>query len=119
MWQSVVDRTIKGKRGQAFLRECLAALDALPEKRLVAGELVSEEGCCAMGAVALARGMDVRNVDADNRRQVADAFGITPSLASEIAYVNDDDAYYLPDETPEQRFERVRKWVASRIVEDI
>lgn len=39
-WRGAVASAIRGKRGQAFLREMLAALDAMPEKRLIAGSLV-------------------------------------------------------------------------------
>ena len=30
LWPSIVERTIKGRRGQAFLREMLETLDAMP-----------------------------------------------------------------------------------------
>lgn len=39
LWRGAVERAIKGKRGQAFLRELGAALDAMPDKRLTTGEL--------------------------------------------------------------------------------
>lgn len=39
-WRGAVASAIRGKRGQAFLRELLAALDAMPEKRLIADALV-------------------------------------------------------------------------------
>ena len=35
LWPSIVERSIKGKRGQAFLKELLADLDAMPDKRLI------------------------------------------------------------------------------------
>lgn len=34
MWRGQVASAIRGKRGQAFLRELVEALDAMPEKRL-------------------------------------------------------------------------------------
>lgn len=40
-WRGAVTSAIRGKRGQAFLREALAALDAMPEKQLIAGDLVA------------------------------------------------------------------------------
>jgi hypothetical protein len=43
-WRGAVESAIRGKRGQAFLKELLAALDALPEKKLVANELVTLQG---------------------------------------------------------------------------
>jgi len=50
--------TLRGKRGQAFLRELVAALDALPQPELSEGALGDRRtGCvCALGAVALAQG---------------------------------------------------------------
>lgn len=121
-WRGAVSSAIRGQRGQAFLREMLAALDALPEKRLIAGDLVvteeeagytGEAGCCAIGAVAIARGMNVDTVDPTERKEVAAAFGIAEALAAEIAFEN-DEACYRP-ETPEQRFARVRRWVVGHI----
>src|SRR5690348_2829748 len=79
-WRGAVASAIRGKRGQAFLREALAALDALPEKRLVAGELVVAEGddgiaaeanACLLGAVGLRRRMDLRGVDPEDRDRIA------------------------------------------------
>ncbi len=37
LWRQAVDRAISGKRGQAVLREMLASLEALPQKRLISG----------------------------------------------------------------------------------
>ena len=43
-WRGAVKSAIRGQRGQAFLRELLAALDAIPDKRLIAEELVDAQG---------------------------------------------------------------------------
>jgi len=114
-WQGAVKSAIRGKRGQAFLKEMLDALDAMPEKALIEGALQTESGdVCAMGAVALKRGLDVKNVDPEDRQQVAETFGISPTMAAEIAYENDDD-YGYTRETPQQRWSRMRKWVIENI----
>lgn len=42
-WRGQVASVKRGQKGQAFFRELLAALDALPEKRLISGELVITE----------------------------------------------------------------------------
>lgn len=42
-WRGAVASAIRGKRGQAFLREALAALDAMPEKQLISHDLVAFE----------------------------------------------------------------------------
>lgn len=113
-WRGAVASAIRGKRGQAFLREMRQALDVLPEKRLVQSVLVSDEGCCAMGAVAKLREADTTNVDPFERDEVADFFGIAEALAAEIAFENDDDPY-RDGVTPEQRWQRMRMWVDARI----
>lgn len=113
LWRGAVISATRGKRGQTLLKEMLAAFDAMPVKRLIADALIDENGePCAMGCVGRARGIDMSKIDPENPDQVAKAFGIAPALAREIAYENDDD-YRI---TPEVRFERVRKWVASQII---
>lgn len=39
-WRAAVKSALRGKRGQAFLKEALAVLDAMPDKRLVANDLI-------------------------------------------------------------------------------
>lgn len=112
-WRGAVKSAIRGKRGQSFMREMLAALDALPEKRLERDILVDGNNCCAMGAVALARGTDVSQIDPDNATQVAGWMEISFALAKEIAFENDEGGHWK--ETPEQRFSRVRQWVVGQI----
>lgn len=115
-WQAAVKSAINGRRGQAFFREMVAALDALPVKRLEESVLVCETGCCAMGAVAIARGQDVSAVDPWDRDAVANAFGIAPAMAAEIAFENDEHAsWYGKNETPEERWSRMREWAASKL----
>lgn len=46
MWRGRVTSAMRGKRGQAFLRDLVEALDAMPEKRLIAEYLVVEEAPC-------------------------------------------------------------------------
>lgn len=115
MWRGRVASVMRSKRGQAFLREMLAALDAMPEKELHEGVLVAEDGCmCAMGAVAAARGTDVSEVDETDPDEVADRLGIHSVMAKEIAFVN-DEAHPWGGETPRARWERVRRWVIEQI----
>jgi hypothetical protein len=112
-WRGAVRAAIRGHRGQAFLKEMLAALDAMPNKRLIASNLITFDGeVCAMGALGRTRGLNMRAINPDDRRQVADLMGVAPALAAEIAYENDE--YWQP-ETPEQRFTRMRNWVMEQI----
>jgi hypothetical protein len=112
-WRGMVASATRGRRGQAMLRDLLAALDAMPVKRLIAEELEDAEGqVCAMGALGKARGLDLSTIDPEDPPQVAQAFDIAPCLAQEIAFENDEGHYH---ETPEQRWRRMRDWVASLI----
>jgi hypothetical protein len=111
-YRRAVENAINGKRGQAFLTELLAALDALPQPRLIAGQLIEDGEVCALGALAVRRGMDVSNIDVEDPDSVAAAFKIPRCLAAEIEYENDDDFGYKSI-TDEQRFQYMRKWVVS------
>lgn len=114
MWRGQVSSAIRGKRGQAFLRELAAAMDAMPEKVLISGELVNTDGdCCTIGVVCKARGVDVSQIDYEVPEQVGAAVGVARQLAAEIEWMNDD--YGSWDETPAERWTRMRKWVESKI----
>lgn len=90
-WRGAVKSAIRGARGQAMLRETLAALDALPEKRLAAESLVNSDGeYCTLGALGRARGIDMSNIDPECREEVASAFGVSEALAAEIMFMNDE-----------------------------
>ena len=90
-WRGAVTSAIRGKRGQAFLRELADALDAMPQKWLVAGELQSEDGCnCTLGVIAGKRGLDVANMDVDDYDSIADSLGVNAKIAQEIMWENDE-----------------------------
>jgi len=116
MWRGAVASAIRGKRGQAFLKEMLDAMDHLPEPKLIKNELVTGDGVCAIGAVAVKRSIDIKDVDPEDRETIASIFKIAPALAAEIVYMNDE--YYFgpsPSETPEMRFRRMRAWIQDQI----
>lgn len=113
-WRGAVNSAIKGRRGQAFLKEMLAALDGVADGKLIAGELEQDGAVCAIGAVGKARGLDMSAIDPHDRETVAGQFGISSALAAEIVYMNDE--WFYGNEAPEARFARMRKWVASQIV---
>jgi hypothetical protein len=116
-WRGAVTSAIRGKRGQAFLKEMSDALDAIPGKRLINGDLEVRGEVCAIGAVGVQRGIDMAGIDPEDRQAVSNAFGIPDALAAEIMYENDEGGGYWRDETPEGRWQRVREWVAGKIVE--
>lgn len=106
-----VASAMRGKRGQAFLRELLDALDALPAPRLIENSFVHQGEFCALGAIGARRGIDLSKFDPECPSGVGDAFGIADCLAKEVMFENDD--YWR--ETPEQRFQRMRKWVIEHL----
>lgn len=127
-WRGAVNSAMSGARGQAFFKEMLAAMDAMPIKRLVAHELVEpeelpcshwglfkSESVCAIGAVGKARGIDMSGINPECAYTVAGKFDIAHALACEIVYMNDEAGAHR--ETPEARFIRMRAWVKSRIHE--
>ena len=140
-WRGAVKSAIRGARGQAMLRELIAALDALPEKRLAADSLVNADGeFCTLGALGRARGLDMSAIDPGDREAVAKAFGIAEALAAEIMFENDEGmvdshvykraeicgplrawerrfvTYYEPNEhAPEQRWRAMRAWAVENL----
>lgn len=112
-WRGAVASAIRGRRGQAFLKEMLEALDDLPEKKLIASELETEDGqVCALGAVGVSRNMNLRELDPEDREKVAGLFGIPFSLACEIVHLNDER---FGRESPEQRFAMMREWITKQL----
>lgn len=91
LWRGAVTRAIKGKRGQAALRELAAAMDAMPNKALAAESLVTEDGeFCTLGVLGQARGIDMAEIDPDDWDAVAARFGLAPAMVREIVYENDE-----------------------------
>lgn len=115
-WRGAVAAAIRGKRGQKLLREMRAALEQLPERRLISGELEASDGSdnvCALGAVGRVRGLEMRHLDPENRYQIAAFFDVAEALAAEVVFENDDGG--PPLETPEERWIRVHAWVCENI----
>lgn len=124
-WRAQVASAIRGKRGQSMLRDTLEALDAMPVKALSANSFQSVDGdYCTLGALAAYRGIDVSDLEPYIDHILGDVeecdgdlvgarFNIARQLAQEIMYMN-DDGFYGP-ESPEERWRRMRKWVAGQI----
>lgn len=106
-WQAQLQSAIRGKRGQAFLRALVEALDAMPVKSLAPNSLETKEGAvCALGCLARHRGIDVKTFefgepyseDPDEGAEWSDSdwqalatmFDIAPQLAREVMYANDE-----------------------------
>lgn len=116
-WRGAVNSAIRGKRGQAFLMEMLAALDAMPEKRLVSSALEKDGEFCALGTVGVRRGLKMGEIDPEDFEAVARSFGIAEALAREIEAENDSDGggWRSTVETPEERWARMRAWVVEHL----
>lgn len=126
-WRAQVASATRGKRGQKMLTDLLAALDAMPRKELIVGELEEfnpEDGrleVCALGALCHARGIDMQKLDPSEPEEIAAVFDIAPQLAQEIVYMNDEyfDFEYVDnvrmDITPEKRWQKMRDWVSKQI----
>lgn len=113
-WRGQVCSAIRGKRGQAFLRELADAMDTMPEKWLIVGELIDSDGdCCTIGVVCKSRGTDVSKVDPEEPEQVGAAVGIARQMAAEIEWENDDGGSWK--ETSAQRWNRMRRWVDHQL----
>lgn len=129
-WNARLKSATNGKRGQAFFRALVEALDAMPEKSLVANSLETNEGAvCAFGALARHRKIDVKSLDIGNTEfpdedwedcdwdKLAAAFDVAPTLAREVMYTNDEAWLGKDNESPSfARWAQVRAWAAKQIV---
>jgi hypothetical protein len=114
-YRGQVASATRGKRGQALLKETLAALDAMPVKVLISHELIADGAFCTLGVVGKQRGVDLTALDPEDIERVAQQFDIADCLAREIVYENDEGGDYK--ESPHQRWVRMRQWVAQQIKE--
>lgn len=127
LYRRAVENAIKGKRGQALLRELESALVALPDKALTCEDMArpEDDSVCALGAVALKRGIDKGKDRLTVLKEIAekfpegceapelcDEFNIAEALAKEITYVNDE----MAPGGPKARYEYVLNWVRRQIV---
>lgn len=147
LWRGAVTRSIRGKRGQAALKELADAMDAMPNKALAAESLVTDSGeFCTLGVLGKARGLNMDPLDPEDWNAVAKAFNIAPAMVREIVYENDEvlDDYKwvdvvicgpmrpryfekhhrsvriaIPEEAlGPQRWMRMRQWVESNLVKE-
>jgi hypothetical protein len=112
-WRGMVASAIRGKRGQAFLKELLVALDDMPDKRLITEELAAEGDVCTLGALGRKRQLDLARLDPEAYWDVAATFGVASPLVQEIVFMNDEGGHY--NESPWARYERMRSWVIENL----
>lgn len=114
LWRGSIASAIRGRRGQAFFRGLVEALDSMPNKRLVYGDLETPDGdVCALGAKARHQSASLDPNDTENYEKLGATFDIAPRLTQEVMYENDEGS--RPSETPEQRWTRMRKWAEDQI----
>ncbi len=135
-YRGMVASATRGKRGQALLRDILIGMNGMTVKQLIAHELEEPDGAvCAIGAAGKVRGVDMSSLDPEDADSVAGKFNVSDCLAREIVYENDESGWSgeyefidridrwgrrdiyrrMRKETPERRFNRMRKWVRSQI----
>ena len=133
-WRGAVASAIRGKRGQALLKEMEAAILALPQKMLCAHDFAnaSTGNVCALGSVVLKRrlseGMSLvealEQIQSDypedrGIESVAVEMNIADALAKEITYINDEvGSWRRGGEGGAERYNRVLKWVQEQIVRE-
>jgi hypothetical protein len=116
---------IKGKRGQQFLRDLVAALDALPIPELSSGALEdSETGCCcAFGAVRRFRGPDNVQLCFHPEEEdlppsyLAEPFGVSETLAWAVVQANEEMFQGNTEPDRRRRWEVVRSWAVRHLQE--
>lgn len=133
-WEANLKRALNGRPGLAALQRLEAALLALPTKRLITGNIVSNGDVCALGALALQEQIKYGSADpwadlalnygylqdedtADVEEvsvEIGVRHGMSRTLATYIAATNDED---WPAKTPEERYtwmlNRVRHWITE------
>ena len=128
LYRANVERSMRGKAGQARLRELRDALLALPVKELHDGIFAAgtpeKPAVCALGAWALKRAggdpakaaeMAGPSPEEDTETAAALAAHGWPRLVvMDTIFMNDDVGRH---ETPAERYARVLAWVESQIIE--
>jgi hypothetical protein len=132
-WRGSVASAIRGKRGQAFLKELVKTLDAMPEKRLIKDALKDECGeVCAVGAVMEARKLPF-DVDVNDYDSIASIIEVNAKLIQELECENDQAVRYITlpwtgtyscngshvDDSPEARWAQVRAWAEAQLKKDV
>lgn len=119
-WKAQVNSAIRGKRGQSFFRNLVAALDAMPEKRLVTSVLQDPQGeVCVLGAALKHAGKEcpiMEDEDDFDSDWTAAQLDVATQLVQETVYMNDEGGW---NETPEDRWARMRRWAARNLKEPV
>ena len=115
LWYSIVDRAVKGRRGQRAIVDFINALDAMPVKELIDRSFQTECGVCSLGALAVARGIDMSDLDEEygdyvDAAEVGKRLDIAPSMARQVMFENDECGA-----TPSGRWHRMRRLALAKL----
>ena len=120
-WRAQVESAIRDKHGQRFFLDLIAALNALPKKKLINNELEQKNAYSTLDTLDKHHGMDLTKLDIRDWEEgdwdkLGGAFNIASQLAQETMHVNDDcDDYYRRTVTDEERWRRVREWAVRQL----
>ena len=122
LFEANIRRSINGRRGQKALHELRDVLLAMPNKRLIKGDLEHDGEFCAIGAYAKAKGVDLANFDPedDNHDEAGVEAGMPYLVAWKVVWENDEGAPWTQwrnRETAEARYERMLAWVELQLAE--
>jgi hypothetical protein len=118
LYRGAVASAIKGKRGQAFIKEAIVAFDAMKDKRIITDSLHEPKlgEYCTLGVIGASRGMDLKSIEYAEPEGIAKAFGISKAMTAEIMFENDEcDEYPSRLSNPEKRWLRMRNWLVSNL----
>jgi hypothetical protein len=115
---------IQGKRGQSFLRELVAALDALPTPELSCGALEDAQTgcCCAFGAVRRLRGAENVRLGFHAEEEditptyLAEPFGVSETLAWAVVQANEEMHESNTELARRRRWADVRNWAMRNLL---
>lgn len=127
-WRAQVTNAMRGRRGQALLRDLIVGLEAMPPQERELHEIVVDDGenACALGVVARVRGVDLKDLnphwdeefeeyDVDDidpdwlADSLSDRLNIASQLAREVMWENDEHSG-----SPAQRWRFMYGWALHR-----
>ncbi len=115
-YPGIMSPTIGIGRLDELLRDLIAALDAMPDKRLIPHDLIKRNEVdkaefCTLGAIGHAKGIDMTDIDPYDHETLSEKLNIATQLVQEIEFLNDETC----DSQPEKRWEQMRGWAVRRL----
>jgi hypothetical protein len=120
-WQAL-DNAMRGKRGQALLRDIAAGMDAMEHKVLVKGFLRDGGAFCMVGVATNVRNVNLEDIpDGELFEQdagywitkLARRLNVAQCVIASLIWQNDE--FGAPNESPAGRWRRIRSWIDVEI----